>query len=253
MSPRTPFILLAALSLAPVCQAGPLDLAAVGHQIESADYAADSSALSKVQQSLLAATKQPNTDKYAYYYLGYADYSLADVYADTDPSKATDCLHDADDALDQAIKLDPAFAEAYALLGSSYGFEIGLHPYKGMWLGSKSDKLMAKAMRLAPDDPRVLMLQGLSDFTTPESYGGDKHKALQEFSTALANFGSYKPADAEAPTWGKAQAFVWRGDAEVKANDASAAGRDYQAALAMVPAYKGAARELAKLSGTKQG
>lgn len=225
-----------------------LALGDMSHEIEAASHAADLATLDKLQQSLLAASKQAPTDKYLAYYLGYADYYLADYYADSDASKATDCLHDAESALEAAVKLDPDFAEADALLGNSYGFEIGLHPYKGMWLGAKSAKYLGTAMSLSPHDPRVLMMQGVNDYSTPASFGGDKKKGLQEYSQALTEFGSYKAAEADAPTWGHAEAYVLRGDAEADAKDDQAAAKDYQAALGLDPNYKLAALKLGKLT-----
>lgn len=241
------FILLTVLSDTQAT-ADSVPFADIGRQIEAADFAGDVQALARLQAQLTDAVKQPTPGKYTYYYLGYADHALAEVYADTESSKATDCLHDAEDALKQAITLDPNFAEAYALLGSSYGLEIGLHPFKGMWLGGKSNGLLAKALQLAPDNPRVLMQRAISDYSTPATFGGDKQRALREYTAALARYDAYKPADDQAPTWGHATAYVWRGDAEVGLNDPEAARKDYTAALALVPGYKLAAAKLAKLT-----
>lgn len=223
-------------------------LAQTGQEIETASHNSDLQALAQLQQQLLTASKQDGADKYAFYYLGYADYALADLYAETDTSHATDCLHAAEAALEHAVKLDPGFAEASALLGGSYDFEIGLHPFKGMWLGSKADKLLANAAKQSPGNPRVLMLQAMSDYSTPATFGGDKQRAMQEYASALADFDAFKAGDAEAPQWGHAEAYVWRGDAEAEMQQVQAAAKDYQAALALAPGYKLAAQHLSKLA-----
>ena len=224
-----------------------VDTGTLSQRIEQAGYKDDAQDLEVVRDSLEEATVKPQSDKYLYYYLGYADYSLANQYAATDNSKATDRIQSAQDALKAALKLDPGFAEAEALLGASYGFEIGLHPYKGMFLGSKSAEHMKHAVQLAPQDPRVMFLNATSDFNTPAAFGGDKQKAIWGFHGAIAAFDTYQATDAVAPSWGKAQAYEWLAYAEEDAGQKEAARSDYGKALALVPDYKKAQRHLDKL------
>lgn len=217
-------------------------------RIEQAGYRDDVQDLESVRITLETATAQPQSDKYLYYYLGYVDYTLAGQYFAVDnSSKATDRVEAAEDALKGALKLDPTFAEAEALLGASYGEEIGIHPYKGMFLGSKSSAHMKRAVGLAPQDPRVLFLNAVSDFNTPAAFGGDKQKAARGFHGALAAFDSYRPADAAAPAWGKAEAYEWLAYAEEDAGQTEAARADYAKALALMPDYRKAQRHLNKL------
>lgn len=224
-----------------------VDTAALSQRIEQAGYKDDAQDLETVRSSLEAATVKPQSDKYLYYYLGYADYSLANQYAATDLSKATDRIQSAQDALKAALKLDPNFAEAEALLGASYGEEIGFHPYKGMFLGPKSGEHMSHAVQLAPQDPRVMFLNATSDFSTPAAFGGDKQKALWGLHGAIAAYDSYHPVDAAAPDWGKAQVYEFLAYAEEDVGQTEAARADYRKALALVPDYKKAQRHLDKL------
>lgn len=224
-----------------------VDESTLSQRIERASYREDAQELETVCASLEGATAKPQSDKYLYYYLGYADYSLANQYAANDLSKATDRIESAEDALKAALKLDPDFAEAEALLGASYGEEIGFHPYKGMFLGPKSAEHMKHAVQLAPQDPRVMLLNAVSDFNTPSTFGGDKQKANWGLHGALAAFDSYHATDAAAPTWGKAQAYEWLAFAEEDAGLKVAARSDYGKALAIVPDYKKAQRHLDKL------
>jgi len=218
--------------------------------IERASQRGDEAALLKVHAGLEAGIKAGHPDKYGYYYLGLADYELAVI--EGDEGKATDYIDAAEDALQAALKLDPAFAEAEALLGSSYGVEIGLHPIKGMVLGSQNSSHLARAAQLAPGDPRVLLLQGISDYETPEAYGGDKKRAMAEFRAALAAFDTYKQPDDQAPGWGRAETHVWLAKAEAAAKDYTAARADLNQALVIAPDYKYARRVLDKLQLASQ-
>lgn len=218
--------------------------------IERAMQRGDEAALLKLRASLGAGIKTGHPDKYAYYYLGLSDYELAVL--DEDDGKASDDIDAAEDALQAALKLDPAFAEAEALLGSSYGVEIGLHPVKGMFLGSQVTSHLARAAQLAPGNPRVSLLQGISDYETPEAYGGDKKRAMAEFRAASAAFDAYRQPDDQAPTWGRAETRVWLAKAETGSKDFAAARADLTAALGIAPDYKWAKGLLDKLPTASQ-
>lgn len=243
-----PLLCLAALSF--TARAEGLSQKGTSEAIERASQRGDEAALLKVRAGLEADIKAGHPDKYGYYYLGLTDYELAVI--DDDEDKASDYIDAAEDALKSALKLDPAFAEAEALLGSSYGVDIGLHPMKGMFLGSQVTNHLGKAAQLAPGDPRVALLQGISDYKTPEAYGGDKQRALAEFRAALAAFDTYRQPDDQAPTWGRAESHVWLAKAEAGAKDFAAARADLNHALEIAPDYKYARRLLDKLPPASQ-
>lgn len=213
--------------------------------IERASQRGDEAALLEVRAGLEAGIKAGHPDKYGYYYLGLSDYELAVL--EEDEGKASDDIGAAEEALKAAVKLDPAFAEAEALLGSSYGVDIGLHPMKGMVLSSQNTSHLDHAAKLAPGDPRVLLLQGITDYQTPEAYGGDKKRALVEFRAALAAFDTYKLPETQAPDWGRAETHVWLAKAEQGANDLTAARADLNTALKLAPGYKFARHVLERL------
>lgn len=224
-----------------------LDTSTLSQRIEQDGYHADVQDLVTLRALLEAEAKQLQPDKYLYYYLGYVDYALAYQYDGADSSKATACVNAAEDALTAALKADPDSAEVEALLGTSYGLEIALHPMKGMWLGPKAHEHIDRAVHLAPGNPRVLLLNAMSDFNTPAMFGGDKQHALWGFHAALTAFDSYQASDAAAPGWGKAWAYEQLGVAEQDVGQAASARADYGKALELVPNYKLAQRHFDKL------
>lgn len=226
---------------------GDMDLTQFGHRIEQAGYREDAQELEAVRATLEAATANPQADRYAYYYLGYVDYSLAHQYFASDSDKATDRADAAQEALKRALKLDPNFAEAEALLGASYSIEMGLHPMKGLFLGGKTAGYFRHALATAPGDPRVILLNAIEDYQLPAAFGGDKQRAADGLRRALAAFDNDHPADATAPAWGKALAYQWLGFAEASAGQPDAARADYIKALNLAPDYKKASTHLDKL------
>lgn len=239
--------------LTPLAQAAQTpDLARTGQRIEQAYYGNDAAVLLKLSSSLERAVEQtPKPGKYLYYYLGYADYALGGVYAAGNTHDANGYLEQAVAALTQALHRDPNFAEALALLGSSYGKEIYLHPFKGMFLGPKAGNAIDHAMQLAPANPRVVMFKGVADYYTPSYFGGNKPRAEQEFRRAIGLFASYTPSDATAPTWGKAEAYFMLAQAEAAAGETQQARSDYHAALTLEPGFADAKAALGKLAATK--
>lgn len=224
------------------------DVADFGRDAELAACRDDAQALLMQRQVLTRLVGNAATaDKFAWYYLGYADYQLANLYTPTDKDKATNYIGDAEDALQAALKVDADFAEAEALLGSSYGVEIGLHPWKGIWLGPKSAKRLQHASRLAPDSPRVQLLLGISDYLTPARYGGSRERAVREYRRALALFDGAPAADGRTPGWGRATAHAWLGEAEMSEGDPERARAEFEAAVQLAPDYKFAQSQLAKL------
>ena len=123
-------VVLSVLGLGAFCAtAQASSVADTGRRIEQARNANDSATLVRVRDTLAQATKRDaHAGKYAYYYLGYADYALGDFYMGSDTYKATAYLHDGEAALQQALQRDPDFAEALDLLASSYGEELALDP-----------------------------------------------------------------------------------------------------------------------------
>lgn len=172
------------------------------------------------------------------YYLGYCDYRLAIYYRQKSDLKMTNKhLEQAVLQLEAANKLNNKFAEALALLASCYGQQIGMAPMLGMTLGPKSAQLMQTAVQLAPENPRVAMLEAISAYYTPESFGGSKSAAFAGFQRATQLFEQGKSIDPSQPDWGHAEAYAWLGLAHLDKNNNAAARQAFDHALKLTPDY----------------
>ena len=101
-------------------------------------------------------------------------------------------------------------AESMTLASGIMGMRIGLEGSLGMSLGAKSGRLLARAARLSPDNPRVHLQQGISSFNTPEMWGGDKKEAETELRQAVALFAGQSD-ETKWPNWGYMEALAWLG------------------------------------------
>lgn len=182
--------------------------------------------------------------KLAHYYIGYVDYRLGTLSMQQQPEKAAAYLDDGITHLEAAVALDAKFAEALALLASCYGQAIGVAPERDMSsglaisYGMNAQTLMAAALKQAPDNPRVLLLDGLSLYFTPPGFGGSKERALQRFETAARRFETFKPQDARQPQWGAAEVYAWIGLARQEKGELELARDAFKKALARHPEFR---------------
>jgi tetratricopeptide (TPR) repeat protein len=125
-------------------------------------------------------------------------------------------------------------AESYALLSSVIGQQIGSNPLKGMTLGPRSSNAMDKALELGPRNPRVWLLRGIGAMFTPKLFGGGSDKAIEYLQRAIPLFDQDQP-EKPAPSWGRAEAWVWLGQALAKEERFGDAREAYLKALELEP------------------
>ena len=173
---------------------------------------------------------------WGHYYIALADYRIAGLLEgeSKDPSEH---LNAAVEHLKKATEIDPQAAEAYSLLSSVYGWQIGLSPMKSMLLGPKSGKAIQKAKQLAPDNPRVVLSAAISDFNTPEMFGGSKEKSLQGLKRAAELFAQEEPTDPIQPVWGHREAYAWLGIAYQNQGELESARAAFEKALEIDPDF----------------
>ena len=173
---------------------------------------------------------------WGHYYIALADYRIAGLLEgeSKDPSEH---LNAAVEHLKKATEIDPQAAEAYSLLSSVYGWQIGLSPMKTMLLGPRVGKAAQKAKQLAPDNPRVVLSAAISDFNTPKMFGGSKEKGLQGFQRAAELFAQEEPTDPIQPVWGHREAYAWLGIAYQNQGELESARAAFEKALEIDPDF----------------
>lgn len=190
---------------------------------------------------------------WAHYYIGLANYRIAGPLLDSDEERAETYLDDGIDHLQAAVDSRPDLAEGYALLGTLYGMKAQGGAIRGMRYGPRADEALARARTLAPDNPRVLLLNAVSLLNKPSRWGGDREKAVAALQRALQHFESAPPArDGLQPQWGHADAYAWLGIAHMKADRAEQARTAFEHALTIRPGYAWVESELLpQLSATQ--
>jgi tetratricopeptide (TPR) repeat protein len=169
------------------------------------------------------------------YYLGYVAYRRAVVLQQVDKERAVVYLDTAVSRLEEAIARDNTFAEAHALLSSCYGLKISFSPIKGIILGPQSSSELKKAKELAPMNPRVALVSGISAYNTPALFGGGKERGLEEMKRGAELFDRWKMVDSLQPDWGKDEVWAWIGMAHMDRKETIQAKRAFDRALEINP------------------
>jgi tetratricopeptide (TPR) repeat protein len=127
-------------------------------------------------------------------------------------------------------------AETHALLAMTMGRMIGLDQIYSPTLGPLIPKEMNAAIAMAPNNPRVWLLRGIQSFYTSAEYGGGLPVAETQLRRAIELFATDNPTP-PAPSWGKAEAYVWLGQVLQKQNRIAEARAAYKNALLVQPDY----------------
>ena len=173
-----------------------------------------------------------------HYYIALADYRIVSFYfSQQNQEQAKKYIDDGIEHLQSCLEMKDDFAEAYSLLSSLYGNKIGTDPQLGMTLGPKSGVMMAKAMKLEPQNPRTQLIAAWSAYFTPKMWGGGKDKAKEHYEQAIAFFDSFKVTDPLLPDWGHDEAYAWLGMAQMEAEEFEAAKTNFNKALEINPEY----------------
>ena len=204
--------------------------------LQAGENAGDLDAMYAARATFERALADTGLSAWGHYYIALTDYRIAGLLEgeSKDPSEH---LNAAVDHLKKATEIDPQAAEAYSLLSSVYGWQIGLSPMKSMLLGPKSGKAIQKAKQLAPDNPRVVLSAAISDFNTPEMFGGSKEKGLQGLQRAAELFAQEEPTDPIQPVWGHREAYAWLGIAYQGQGEQESARAAFEKALEIDPDF----------------
>ncbi len=204
--------------------------------LQAGESANDLDSMYAARATFERALADTGLSAWGHYYIALTDYRIAGLLEgeSKDPSEH---LNAAVEHLKKATEIDPQAAEAYALLSSVYGWQIGLSPMKTMLLGPKSGKAIQKAKQLAPDNPRVVLNAAISDFNTPEMFGGSKEKSLQGLQRAAELFAQEEPTDPIQPVWGHREAYAWLGIAYQGQGELESARAAFEKALEVDPNF----------------
>ncbi len=169
------------------------------------EWAALDTVIAKLRRAAAAAPR----DAALHYDLGYALHRRASAMIAQDrPKPAKPLLEEAERALARAVELGGG-GSALALRGAVTGQMAGVGGmFTAMRAGPRAFKLLDEAVKLAPQDPRVALLNGITRLNAPRAFGGGPSRGEPELRRALGLFATDRPVS-PAPSWGHADAWIW--------------------------------------------
>ncbi len=243
----TLLILSAALS----AHAQEVDPADLEGRIEYAYFTADANALRNVVSTMQSSLAKDGGGALAHYQRGLAQYRLGLVLGAGHDTQAADAFSGCTDALGKALDVDKQFAEAYALQSACYTSLAALKAWKVVVDLPLGGSRLDKALKLAPKNPRVALIDALNDYARPRALGGDRQQACAKFKQAVQLFDASPGAAAEPPSWGAADAYLYVGRCLNDSGDVLGARNALERALIIAPDFAAARLELRRAVAPK--
>jgi hypothetical protein len=178
----------------------------------AADYHADLAELARLRDQVAPLGGDPEVGYLAYYWAGFASWRLAINGASHGMSRddLKGNLERAVTELEAAIRLRDDFADAHAAAaGVNSWLLVFLQNDPAAFkehLASMTRQL-ARARELAPNNPRLLWVDGAILAFKPAAYGGDVQAGMQVYRRAVEVADAPQPGS-PLPDWGKPEALM---------------------------------------------
>lgn len=222
--------------------------AGIEGRIESGYFQQDAAGLGALAARLAAAgaAEAGNTreEEWRNYYAALLAYRLA-LLAKDDEERAWPFTQQCVDRLNRTLVLDTTSVEALALQSACLALQSRLGPWRSPFAAPLSLARIDKALKLAPDNPRVLLLGALAAADRPSFFGGDSQQAFALMQRAVSAFERRRAAG--LPAWGAADAFTYLAQDYLTRGQAVAARNVLERALLVAPDFAQARRLMAKI------
>lgn len=220
-------------------------------RIESAYFQQDAAGLQALAATLAppdrtAAGAQRADGELQDYYGALLAYRLA-LLTKSDEARAWPFTQQCVDRLKRALLIDPESAEALALQSACLALQSRMDPWRSPLSAPLSRVRIDKALELAPDNPRVLLLGALAARDRPRLFGGDTQQAFVLMQRAVSAFERQRGQPGRLPGWGAADAFTDLAQDYLTRGDALAARDVLERALLVAPDFAQARTLMAEI------
>ncbi|MEN7342140.1 MAG: hypothetical protein AAAFM81_04325 [Pseudomonadota bacterium] len=216
--------------------------------IEYASHVDDFRHLTQVSELLVDESARGDLQKLVHYYSALAAYRAAEI--DEDIEFRVGVLLDR--CIDQgkaALKIDPEYADALALMGACHGLAASRQPLSAIVSGNFSARELKRALVLEPENPRVQLLQAVTLLRRYET-GVRMQQARDALARSLQLYDEFVDLEQDGgPQWGREHAHLWMARLARKDEQPALARDHLEQALLIAPQFAEATRELRDLGG----
>lgn len=229
------FAVVLSLTASPARAVEPGRLVAAKHELHQAAFGKSVDGLVAARAGFERMLAEEPQSTVVLYWLALADHRLVPRLMNDDKALAKRYSGDGIARLDQILKAEPKNVEALALKAAMLGMSIALNPMSAMTAGPESNELFEKAIALAPNNPRIYLMDGIGILNRPKFVGGGADKALPQLRKAQELFAAAPAADSTAIDWGRGEAYLWAGRAATMLDDPAGAAAAYKKCLEFEP------------------
>jgi tetratricopeptide (TPR) repeat protein len=231
------------VSAAPWAQQGG-DLQA---QILYAYQTEDTNGLANLIQDLTTQVKADSNDASLRYHLAHAQYRRGLLAGPTNARAADAAFSDCIDQLKPVLSQDVKSVEGMVLQSACYTGLAGQRSLESVLLRSRSDERLRAALKLAPRNPRAVLLSSLASLRQAKPGTAEQRNALAQLQLAAQLFDATSATSIDTPGWGHAEAYLALGRELQTRGDQLGARNWIEKSLIAAPDFKAAQRQLALL------
>jgi hypothetical protein len=217
-------------------------------QIEYAYQTEDLNSLVNLIQNLTAQVKSDTADAAARYHLAHAQYRFGRLNKERHAHEAEAALSNCIDELKPLLDKNAKSVEALALQSGCYAELADLKTLEAVLLRSRATDRINAALKVAPRNPRAVLLSALQDNRRAKPGSDEGQLAYAEFQLAAKLFEESSGTDLDTPGWGHAEAYLALGRELQKRGDHLGARNWIEKSLIAAPDYKAAQRQRALLA-----
>ncbi len=154
------------------------------------------------------------------YYIALADYGLATTGMRTEDKETIKKYTESGiDVINKSIDENPDFCDSYVLLESLNFNRWQYEQEKMQEIITATQSADAQAKKLEADNPRYVLVTGISQFYTPEAFGGGIKTAIPTLEKSAELFKTRKEKSELYPDWGYDMALGYLALSLLKRND----------------------------------
>jgi len=217
-------------------------------RIQYGYYTEDSAALRKLEELIAAGDARNKLRGYYAGLLAWRRAQLAPAGAAAERGNAARYAERCVSEVDTALALDADFADALALRAACLSTPQELAGGYAPIAGYRARKDLERARQLAAKNPRVLLVDAMSDYALLPSQGGNKERALGKLRKTTAAFEAERSDADHLPGWGAAEAWLLLARDLLDHGDSVGARDALEHALLLAPEFAEARRLMAKFT-----